>query len=834
MVKAVESNLEGVLEGKKQYQVPLFQRVYGWQKKQLSQLWEDISDLAQARQHEPARTHFIGSLVLAASPDNGAVGIQRFLVVDGQQRLTTLTLLLSALRDHLHEVGQLKPAEAITNSYLVNPYVPGEPAKLVPTQADRPAYEAVIRGASGAGGSDHIGEAYRFFRARIAAADDPDDPHDLAAIENAVMRGLALVAVTAESGDNAHRIFESLNNTGLRLTQADLLKNYLFMRVGDRADAVYEGVWLPLERKLSADHLELLFWLDLVQTDETATQSETYIGQQRRIQEFASVAEVEAEIRRIAELGELLATILDPRREADPEVRQRLERIRAWGSLTAYPVVMRILARRAAGTATSEQVARALTYLESYFVRRIIIGRATANLNRTLMQAVRAIATAPEVDSALRTYLSQGRKYFATDAQVRDAVHKVPFYWYGKGGQKKLILQWLEESAGSKETVDPTNLTIEHVLPQTMSDAVRSEFGSLIADGTDVTTEHERLVQTLGNLTLTGYNSELSNRPFSQKRTQLAASGLRMNQEIAARERWGPVEITERAAAIAERVISLWPGPDETIAEVTDNGDTRRSTVAIILAGIPAGRWTTYGEVALVAGTYPQPLANILMTQPVPNAWRVLQTGGLISPGFRWSDPDRKDDPRKLLESEGMRFNEHGRADPAQHVPAAELAALAGLDVPVEALTGAPWRGTGANVGEAQKAFWSQVRAYGAEHARNVRSWRRASAQNWYDIAIGTSRAHIALFVKSREGAVSVWLYIPDDMELFNQLADARDAIESEIGEALAWDELPHAKASGVHLDIPGNFLDEAEQERLVEWMVRTADRFAEVFPKYL
>ena len=181
-----------------------------------------------------------------------------------------------------------------------------------------------------------------------------------------------------------------------------------------------------------------------------------------------------------------------------------------------------------------------------------------------------------------------------------------------------------------------------------------------------------------------------------------------------------------------------------------------------------------------------------------------------------------------------MRFNEHGRADAAQHIPAAELAALAGLDVPADALT-APWRGGGrTSIGEAQKEFWSHVRAYGTEHARTIRSWRRGSAQNWYDVGIGSSRAHIALFLRSREGTVSVWLYIRDDMELFNRLADARDTIEAELGETLAWDELPHAKASGVHLDIPGNFLDETEQERLVVWMVRTAERFAEVFPKYL
>lgn len=214
MVKAAETNLAGVLEGKKQYQVPLYQRVYSWGQKQLDQLWNDIVELSQARRDEPRVTHFIGSLVLATSPDFSVIGVSKLLVVDGQQRLTTLTLLLAALRDHLIETGNPERAEGIQAQYLANVYDTGKPTKVLPTQADRAAYLAVIRSAPDAGGTDKVGKAYNHFRAKIAAADDPDDPHDLEEIENAVVRGLALVVVTAEAGDNAHRIFESLNNTG--------------------------------------------------------------------------------------------------------------------------------------------------------------------------------------------------------------------------------------------------------------------------------------------------------------------------------------------------------------------------------------------------------------------------------------------------------------------------------------------------------------------------------------------------------------------------------------------------------------------------------------------
>jgi uncharacterized protein with ParB-like and HNH nuclease domain len=259
VVRAENGTLAGVLEGKKQYQVPLYQRVYSWGKKQLDQLWSDIVELERTLGEDPKASHFIGSLVLASSPDYGAIGVNKFLVVDGQQRLTTLTLMLAALRDHFIETGDTDRANGIDAQYLINVFDSGKPLKVMPTQADRAPYRAVINRARQAGGEDAVGNAYRFFRSKIAAADNPDDPHDLELLEAAIVRGLALVVVTAEPSDNAHRIFESLNNTGLRLTQSDLLKNYLFMRLSDRAEIVYENVWLPLERKLGSENLELLF-----------------------------------------------------------------------------------------------------------------------------------------------------------------------------------------------------------------------------------------------------------------------------------------------------------------------------------------------------------------------------------------------------------------------------------------------------------------------------------------------------------------------------------------------------------------------------------------------
>jgi Protein of unknown function DUF262 len=389
VVAARETTLQELLEGSKQYQVPLYQRTYSWKQDQLRRLWEDILKLAQDRVDAPGATHFIGSLVLAPSPSNGPAGVSEFLVVDGQQRLTTLSILLCAIRDHLVKTEDPEHRERIDQQYLINKWKPEQQRlKLVPTQEDRPAYLACLDSTPQVGGSDPVGAAYRFFQAQLVAADDPDDLSDIARIEEAVMSGLSLVSVAAQHGDNAHRIFESLNNTGLRLTQGDLLRNYLFMRLPTRGEAAYQSLWVPLQNQLGSADLELLFWLDLVHRDPRVKQTDTYAAQQTRLDRLTTEAEIEAELSRFARLGRLLKLILHPANEPHPAVRLRLERLNAWGTTTVYPLLLHLLDRRDQGTATSEQIAAAMLNVESFFVRRLLIGRATANINRILLGVV--------------------------------------------------------------------------------------------------------------------------------------------------------------------------------------------------------------------------------------------------------------------------------------------------------------------------------------------------------------------------------------------------------------------------------------------------------------
>ncbi len=684
-MRAQEVSFLNLVQGEKQFQVPLYQRTYAWKDRQLAQLWRDLLEQAEALTSAGERPgHFLGSVVLAPSPALQASGVQQWLVVDGQQRLTTLMLALMAIRDHVRS-GDASTADRIHRQYLVNEFRQGhDHLRLLPTQADREVFRALVLGISStAARPGTVLDAYQFFRTALMAADDPDDLDDVARIEQVIRGGLSIVEITADRGDNVYRIFESLNNTGLKLSQADLLRNYLFMRLPRRGEEIYRDVWLPMQDRLTTSELEVLVWLDLViRGDERVKQSEIYRAQQERLEkiDLNDEAAVEREIGELARRSRHLERILNPEREPDPVLREHLQRLRDWGAQTSYPLVMHLLDLEDRGLTSKTDVAEALIYIETYLVRRMVCQVPTNNLNRVFSASPPAIAERVPVAPEVRAYLSGRRRHWPTDAEVRRSARSRPFYWIGRWSQRAFLLRRLEESYRAAEPVDfaKAQLTIEHVLPQTPTQEWLNLLAEDVAEESGPQELHELLVHTLGNLTLSAENARLSNNPFQRKQDIYQASALRMNREIADEPRWGKVQIHQRAERLGDRMVSLWPGPVESRTEEPSEGRDW-TLLRRACAAIPLGSWTTYGDMAELIGSHPVPVGVHLATQGVPNAWRVLSVDGRVSPQFRWGD-DRTDDPVDLLTREGVVFT-GGRADPAQRLSAREPADLLGMDV---------------------------------------------------------------------------------------------------------------------------------------------------------
>ncbi|MFJ8695876.1 GmrSD restriction endonuclease domain-containing protein, partial [Streptomyces roseolilacinus] len=329
----------------------------------------------------------------------------------------------------------------------------------------------------------------------------------------------------------------------------------------------------------------------------------------------------------------------------------------------------------------------ALAYAESYMVRRLFAGNSTTGSNRTFMQLPREVekelANGRSLADAVRHSLSAktGTRVWPSDAVTREAIRSRPFYKSGRSNQRFEILRRFEDSYGASEPVDyaKAKLTVEHVLPQQPAQQWYDLLAEEAGEGESPEELHTQLVHTLGNLTLSGDNARLSNHPFRRKQQILDSSALRMNQRIAAQERWGRAEILSRAEELADRAIELWPGPIDGVvhadAEWAGWSEMRRALLIM-----PTGTWTTYGDLAALIGTHAVAVGNHVATRPsLHGAYRVLMADGRISPGFRWPE-EREDaaDPRTVLEAEGVPFDEGGRARRSHRLTAADLATLLG------------------------------------------------------------------------------------------------------------------------------------------------------------
>lgn len=681
-MRVTETTLQQLLGGAKQFRVPLFQRTYTWTEENHAPLWRDILVQYEAAQSggtsaASSEGHFIGSFVLAPAP--GTATLPTFLVVDGQQRLTTLTLALCALRDAAasHDAAAF---DRITHQYLVNQYAADrrDRLKVVPTEEDRDDYTSCIEADHAGAGDSLIAKAYRFFEVQMARPVFDEEPLDLALLENVIVSRLAIVDITAQQGDNVHRIFESLNATGVGLSQADLLRNYMFMLLPTRAREVFNQVWRPMQDLIGVDNLEGLARVDLRRRGIDVRDDEVYRVQQDRLQPLeGDEGAVEAEVRDLARRAHHYKCVLDPTTESHPEVRRRLEFLARWRATTAYPLVMYLYDLREKGELDDDEMAEVLLNIESFLVRRLLVGASTRNLNRIFIQVVAQLAEPPESTlDAVRYQLSVGRKHWAPDEDVRQAAKSRPFYYYGRADQRRMILERLEESLGHRELAELSTLklTVEHIMPQ----ALTSEWiEELTAAGDEPEEVHREFVHTLGNLTLSAYNSQLSNLPFDRKKQIYGDSHLSLNRGLMEHSRWGRDEILARADELVDRCIEIWPGPVPGVASDALGFDWSRAHAAI--AAIPDGRWTAYADVAEVAGTGAMAVGNHIATNPdLYKGYRVLTSDGRISEGFRWSDPSDHRDPAEVLKTEGVEFDAHGRAAQECRLSASDLRDLLG------------------------------------------------------------------------------------------------------------------------------------------------------------
>ena len=382
-MRASETRLRALLEGQQHYVIPLFQRPYSWQRNDWETLWTDIIETYRA---SPAGGHFLGPIVSKSQPGTPE-GVSPYIVIDGQQRLTTLSIVIAALRDR---VGGTDAAagERITDLCLINKYAKDEyHYKIRPTQADRAAYFAVINGEeipNDVEGSSLIRQAFDFFFDALgkSADEDNDEPIDLTRIERLLLDEVEVVSITLGDQDNEYRIFESLNWKGAPLSQADLLRNYFFMRIPtNEQQSLYDNVWLPMQAMLDSNSLADFFRYQYMSTGRFVREKDIYLKWREDLERLESDG-LAAKMRELAGYARYYRRLIDPGAEPDLALREGLERLNRWGGQTMYPFVLWLYEGAEGSGVGLAGMSRVLRLIESYLVRRLFCGIPTAGSNR--------------------------------------------------------------------------------------------------------------------------------------------------------------------------------------------------------------------------------------------------------------------------------------------------------------------------------------------------------------------------------------------------------------------------------------------------------------------
>lgn len=555
-MKATEAKLLDFLKKSSQFVIPIYQRTYSWTDEECGQLWNDI---VRAGKSEHAGGHFIGSIVYVEKGLYQVTTGSPLLVIDGQQRLTTVTLLLEAIA---RAVGDGEPIEGfsarkIRNYYLLNDLEMGERRfKLLLSQNDKSSLLAILdQKPLPPQPSVRIAENFELLEQWLREC-----PDDLPFLCQGLGKVLVVDISLNRDQDNPQLIFESMNSTGLALSQADLIRNYVLMSLDpDQQTRLYEGYWRPMEERFGQEAYKSAFdgfmrhyltlrtgripKIDAVYREFKAFRA----GQTDGIEPL--LADIHSHACHYA------AMALD--QETEPELAEAFSDLRELQVEVAYPLLLALYHAYGRKTLSKAHFLDGLRMIEAYVLRRAVCLVPTNMLNKVFAAFPQNLDPANYIES-MKAHLVglSSRSRFPDDAEFKHGLKTN--YLYGTRALTFLLRRI--ENRGRKEPVCVSDFTIEHILPQ--NERLSAEWKNAL--GPEWQRIRDTWLHTLGNLTLTGYNSEYSDHPFEVKcRIQggFAQSPLRLNQGLAQLGVWNERAIEERASRLSNEALAIWPMP---------------------------------------------------------------------------------------------------------------------------------------------------------------------------------------------------------------------------------------------------------------------------------
>jgi len=568
---AKEGEILELLGGRnKCFYIPVYQRKYSWMEKHCIQLIQDIKFAV----NNNLKTHFLGSIVYH-NTDIG--GISVYSIIDGQQRITTISLLLLAIANVVNEKrienvdlnneDIISTKEIIESYFYINPYKKNLELKLKLTDEDSEYYRDLVLN-NHFSNENNIGRNYSYFYETLKDLNFSV----LKSYYNVITHFIG-VNVSLASDDDPQRIFESLNSKNLALEESDKIRNFIFMKVDyDEQKILYNDYWKKITNNVEDVSKLIRFYL-VLKTNEFVPENQLYY----KFKDFMNNnQDINAKnvLQEILKYSGYMNRILNYSKNSKLPYQQSLYRLNKLDMSTIYPLVFICMDALVDNKSSNNEINsndfdEIMMYIESFIVRRNFLKLSTSPLNKIFAFMPTEVYKLLEEGNSLKEAIllslcnKTANSRFPKDAEFKSAFSTFELY-NAKSPFRKYVLERLE-NYNHKEIIDVDNdistgkLTIEHVMPQTLDEAWREYLGP------NYEIIHQKYIDTIGNLTLTGYNSEYSNLIFIKKKTLpdkgFNYSSLYLNEYIKTQDEWGEKQINERALKLLDRAIEIWQYP---------------------------------------------------------------------------------------------------------------------------------------------------------------------------------------------------------------------------------------------------------------------------------
>ncbi|WQZ71252.1 DUF262 and DUF1524 domain-containing protein [Helicobacter pylori] len=544
-----------------QFVIPIYQRLYSWKKEQCEQLWDDIIKIGG---NDKMNGHFIGSILYVRVDDTHSSPL---LIIDGQQRLTTITLLLIALRNHSSDEDKRKKIE----SYLINSDKDGDKKfRLILSESDKDTLLFLIdkNKRKPSEPSLKIVENFKLFEKWISENTDK-----LETIFKGLEKLMIVWIALKKEKDDPQLIFESMNSKGIELTQTDLIRNYIVMETEvEKQESFYNQYWRAMEEDFKQNETLFNRFVRHYLTIKTGK-----IPNEKRVYEaFKDYQQKEG-----IEIEDLLKDLqkycgyfcqIAFKKEADKDLNKALSFLVDLEMDVVYPLLLELYSDYKDGVLSKQDFIPIIYLTESYICRRAVCGIPSNGLNKFFASFTKKIQKDEYLESIEKYFGSlTGKQKFPNDSEFKDSFITKELY-HPKKTEK--VFNFLErlENFERKEPVNTKECTTEHIMPQTLTEKWERDLGG------NFQAIHDKYLHTIGNLTLTGYNPEYSNKSFQEKQGMekgFKQSPLRLNQSLKDLESFGEEEIEKRASDLADWALKIWTYPKldaETLEKYKQKG----------------------------------------------------------------------------------------------------------------------------------------------------------------------------------------------------------------------------------------------------------------------